>query len=1026
MIPVPNLDDRRYRDIVNEAISLIPKYCPDWTNHNPADPGVTLIELFAWMTEMIIYRLNRVTEKNYLAFLNLVGIRLRPPQPARALVSFSLVENGQPQVIPAGTQVATVRQGDEDPLIFETARELYVLPTRLVRSYSRDEEDYTDNQAFITTERVSTERARGFEVFRGRRRVERILYLGDARFESVKEGTVLALRLLDVKGEQSPMVHLVEWEYWNGRRWREIHPSPFELERGVVAFENLEGIEATEVEGKLPELPWLRARLAEVPTSAEESELDLITARIEVLGDGLRPENLLSNIEANTYLQLDTSRSFYPFDREPAPETALYLAHDELLKKEGAAVRIDVVLADPKSIDPPAPSEDLVIEWEYWNGKRWTMMGRSTPKGVDEAMEAIEFTDSTKAFSESGTISFRRPENMRATAVNGIEALWLRTRIVSGDFGQQGRYELEGDTWVWRHERPLKPPALREITIKFVEDDKPIQKVYTYNDFHYSDETDVAGAAGKRFQAFESIADENPALYLGFQAGEEGPFPNRPVGIYFELLDEEDHDDDEEAYLEYLAAKAGDQSIAELTREQRVVWEYSDGKRWAPLPVSDNTRNFTRSGSLDFVGPKKFAWRQVKRFGDELYWLRARLEMGGYDRMPKARRVLLNSVAAFNRLTINNEILGSSRGTPNQRFELTRKPVLDGEIVTVRESEMPTAEQLAELTELYGDKAVEAIEGSGDERGYWVRWTRVETFYGYHRDSRVYTVDAIQGTILFGDGVRGMMPPEGVDNLVVRQYAVGGGARGNVGAYSINVLRQPVPYVDSVTNHFPANGGADAETVEEVKQRGPHVIRSKDRAVTASDFEWLAKQAHSGVARAHCVESAAREGEVAVVLVPKFEEREHLTSAHLSEKLLPSNELLRRVRAYLDERRLVSCLVSVQKPKYVDISLTVELVRAPGGSSEDIKAQTEFLLRRFLHPILGGRNGRGWPFGKALHKVDLYNVAEEVPGVEFVDRVEILEEDRGVKVEAVKLEATSLPHVIEVTVIEKLRETIRR
>ena len=74
MIPAPNLDDRTHADIVEEALRLIPQYCPEWTNHNAADPGITLIELFAWMTEMVVYRLNKVTDKNFLAFLDLMGV----------------------------------------------------------------------------------------------------------------------------------------------------------------------------------------------------------------------------------------------------------------------------------------------------------------------------------------------------------------------------------------------------------------------------------------------------------------------------------------------------------------------------------------------------------------------------------------------------------------------------------------------------------------------------------------------------------------------------------------------------------------------------------------------------------------------------------------------------------------------------------------------------------------------------------------------------------------------------------------
>src|SRR5690242_20820606 len=106
MIPPPKLDDRNFHDIVEEAISMIPRYCPEWTNHNPSDPGITLIELTAWMTELILYRLNRVPEKNYLAFLDLIGVRLRSPQPAHALLTFDLVEGADRQVIKDGTQVA--------------------------------------------------------------------------------------------------------------------------------------------------------------------------------------------------------------------------------------------------------------------------------------------------------------------------------------------------------------------------------------------------------------------------------------------------------------------------------------------------------------------------------------------------------------------------------------------------------------------------------------------------------------------------------------------------------------------------------------------------------------------------------------------------------------------------------------------------------------------------------------------------------------------------------------------------------
>ena len=81
-IQPPNLDDRTWQDYVDEAVALIPKYAPHWTDYGPGDLGRTLIELFAWLVEGLTYRLNRVPEKNYIAFLNLLNISRDPAVPA--------------------------------------------------------------------------------------------------------------------------------------------------------------------------------------------------------------------------------------------------------------------------------------------------------------------------------------------------------------------------------------------------------------------------------------------------------------------------------------------------------------------------------------------------------------------------------------------------------------------------------------------------------------------------------------------------------------------------------------------------------------------------------------------------------------------------------------------------------------------------------------------------------------------------------------------------------------------------------
>src|SRR6185295_3173495 len=88
-LTVPTLDDRRYQDLLDEALARIPVHNPEWTNFNSSDPGVTLIEVFAFLTESLLYRCNQIPERNRRKFLSLLGIPLQPASQARALVTFA-------------------------------------------------------------------------------------------------------------------------------------------------------------------------------------------------------------------------------------------------------------------------------------------------------------------------------------------------------------------------------------------------------------------------------------------------------------------------------------------------------------------------------------------------------------------------------------------------------------------------------------------------------------------------------------------------------------------------------------------------------------------------------------------------------------------------------------------------------------------------------------------------------------------------------------------------------------------------
>jgi len=154
-IKIPDLDDRSWKDLVEEMRALIPRYAPQWTDHNPSDLGITLIELFAWLVEGLIYRLNRVPEKNYIAFLNLLGITRDPATPARAFLTFT----AGPEVVnfpegfvevPRRTQAQTQGTETEPPVVFETDEAVKVLPVNLRTALLVKGETYTNVSTSFT------------------------------------------------------------------------------------------------------------------------------------------------------------------------------------------------------------------------------------------------------------------------------------------------------------------------------------------------------------------------------------------------------------------------------------------------------------------------------------------------------------------------------------------------------------------------------------------------------------------------------------------------------------------------------------------------------------------------------------------------------------------------------------------------------------------------------------------------------------------------------------------------------------
>lgn len=128
----PNLDDRSFDDLVAEALARIPAHTPEWTHARVGDPGRTIVELFAWLTDTLLYRANLIPERQRLAFLRLLGVPMRPALPAKGLITVSIDDPNATQALtlqPLATVKGTVN--------FETRAEITVFPVTAETYYKR-------------------------------------------------------------------------------------------------------------------------------------------------------------------------------------------------------------------------------------------------------------------------------------------------------------------------------------------------------------------------------------------------------------------------------------------------------------------------------------------------------------------------------------------------------------------------------------------------------------------------------------------------------------------------------------------------------------------------------------------------------------------------------------------------------------------------------------------------------------------------------------------------------------------------
>lgn len=350
-------------------------------------------------------------------------------------------------------------------------------------------------------------------------------------------------------------------------------------------------------------------------------------------------------------------------------------------------------------------------------------------------------------------------------------------------------------------------------------------------------------------------------------------------------------------------------------------------------------------------------------------------------------RSMGGSVLATNAEIIKNEFLGYSDGTPGQRFWLQAAPLL-----------RPDAQRNETIIVKEGDNGQHQTEWApATDFGHLPANSTAKARQKF-AERQIFTLDSNSGELRLppaqtdaqGNVQRyGAIPPRQT-TLWFQQYRHGGGALGNVGAYALNTLKTAVPSVDLVYNREAAAGGQDQEPIEMAKLRAPQLLHAQNRAVTAADFEYLATRANVAIGRVKCLQhepgwvESVDPGTVYLFVLPEVEKpTEPLTRTMLT---MPA-EVRHKIKAYLDERRLLTTRLHVTHPDIVWVQVNLTCKVRQGINKKELEKEIKRRLHAYLNPLVGGPDKTGWSFGQDLYTYDVYTCLQGVPNLLAVPEI---------------------------------------
>jgi predicted phage baseplate assembly protein len=424
-IPPPKIDQRNYEDFVEQTQALVKKYTGK--DFNQSDAGLALMRIFSRMTTVVSDRLNRVPDRNLIAFLNLIGTQQTPPQPARVPLTFSLAGRSPVDaLVPAHTQISAPPLKDEKAeVIFETEQDLLVTGTKLQAMFVIEDRDYYSDRTQHTIAATANQN-QPFLAFRGHQPVEHYLYINCEEIFKIPELTTATITI-DTDSPESAikLQELLDiWSYWDNKQWQTLTNVQTEADETqlIITLTHLPKLMPVEINGQ--KAKWLKVAL--IPHRRENLP-EITQINISVNINHTQPPKLcLFNTSS-----LDLSKEFYPFGNTPLRnDTFSFPLADEFIKP-GVSILININLSHE-----PSYTQDLEVIWEIGDGEEWHIIEKTTSKNKfrwNSTSSPIKFIEN----STSATFQF--PQNLPELDHPGENHYWIRARITNGLYGRKGR-----------------------------------------------------------------------------------------------------------------------------------------------------------------------------------------------------------------------------------------------------------------------------------------------------------------------------------------------------------------------------------------------------------------------------------------------------------------------------------------------------------------------------------------------------------------------------------------------------------